>query len=368
MANTQTPFHPDHSSLITYLQHQQPNNNFVQQPLFITNYMQQPMQNPKDISNPTTAFDMALALMSKAFQLNNITPTNDNQRSSSNPCYSQIAQSGMNIDQDRHMLMVDDNIGNQFRPNAMHNVRNQIVLNVSQNLGVQNVGYQNRLSVILEIANHHVNRNVVIALAEGNGNGINYNSIRCYNCRGMGHLASNSTVKPRKQDAAYLQQQLQISQEEEAGVKVNCILKNNLQQASTSGTQSDKAHVYDIDGSAKVHNYDNCYDNEIFNMFIQEEQYTELLKPIPEPHQVPHNDNNVISEVSSVEQSGGTVEQHHANVEETRVLYDSLYYNLAIEVKKVNSVNRKLKETNADLTTELARYKNQEKCFGISQE
>nr|GEZ77301.1 hypothetical protein [Tanacetum cinerariifolium] len=49
------------------------------------------------------------------------------------------------------------------------------------------------------------------------------------------------------------------------------------------------------------------------------------------------------------------VEQHPANFEETRALYDSLYQNLAVEVEKVNSVNRKLKETNADLTTELAR-------------
>nr|GFB93943.1 hypothetical protein [Tanacetum cinerariifolium] len=68
------------------------------------------------------------------------------------------------------------------------------------------------------------------------------------------------------------------------------------------------------DRSAEVHNYENCYDDEIFNMFTQEVQYTELLEPIPEPHQVPHNDNNVISEDSSVEQSGGTVEQHPANV------------------------------------------------------
>nr|GFB83021.1 hypothetical protein [Tanacetum cinerariifolium] len=81
--------------------------------------MQQPRQNPEDISNLTTAFDMVFALMSKEFQLNNITPTNDNQMSSSNPCYSQIAQPGMNIDQDRQMLMVDDKVGNQFRPNAM---------------------------------------------------------------------------------------------------------------------------------------------------------------------------------------------------------------------------------------------------------
>nr|GEZ11033.1 hypothetical protein [Tanacetum cinerariifolium] len=107
-------------------------------------------------------------------------------------------------------------------------------------------------------------------------------------------------------------------------VNANCILMANLQQASTS-----------------------------------EDQYTELLEPILEPHQVPQNDNNVISEVSCVEQSGGTVEQHPANVEETRALYDSLYNNLAIEVEKVNTIHCKLSKTNAELTTELARYKNQ---------
>nr|GFA40377.1 hypothetical protein [Tanacetum cinerariifolium] len=99
-----------------------------------------------------------------------------------------------------------------------------------------------------------------------------------------------------------------------------------------------KLSSYDSDGSAEVHDYENCDDNEIFNMFTQEEQYTELLEPIPDQHQVPRNDNIVISE------------------------------NLAFEVEKVNSINRKLKETNADLTTELARFKNQEKCSEISQE
>ncbi|GJX95839.1 retrovirus-related pol polyprotein from transposon TNT 1-94 [Tanacetum coccineum] len=330
MANTQTPFYPDQSSLITNLQHPQPNNNFVPQPSFNTNYMQQPMQNPEDISDPTTALDMALELMSKAFQLNNTTPTNNNQRSSSNPCYSQIAQSGMNIDQDRQMLMVDDNVGNQFRQNAVQNVGHLVGQNAVQNQGIQNVGNQNGLSVVPGIANQHGNGNVVAARAEGNSNGINGNPIRCYNCQGEGHYASNCTVKPRKRDAAYLQTQLQIAQKEEAGIQLNseefdfmaaagaydeieevnanCTLKDNLQQASTLGTQTDNAPVYDSDGSAEC----------------------------------------------------GTVEQHPANVEETRVLYDSLYNNLAIEVENVNSVNRKLRETNAELTTKLARYKNQE--------
>nr|GFC14413.1 hypothetical protein [Tanacetum cinerariifolium] len=135
-------------------------------------------------------------------------------------------------------------------------------------------------------------------------------------------------------------------------VNANCILMANLQQASSSGTQTDSAPVYDSDGSAEVYeNYDN---NEIFNLFTQEEQYTELLEPITEPQQVPQNDNNVISEVTDVEQDGEPVEPHSANFKETRALYESLYQNLAVEVEKINSVNHKLKETNADLTTELA--------------
>nr|GFC24531.1 hypothetical protein [Tanacetum cinerariifolium] len=183
---------------------------------------------------------------------------------------------------------------------------------------------------------------------------------------GVGHFARNYTVRLRRRDAAYLQTQLLIAQKEEAGIQLQDEKFDLMAQALTSGTQTDKALVYDSDGSAEAHNYENCYDNEIFNMFTQEEQYTELLEPIPEPHQIPKNDNNVFCKVSSMEQSGRTVEQHPANVEETPVLYDSLYNNLTLKVEKVNTVNRKLKETNAELSTELARFKNQEKCFEIS--
>nr|GEX38257.1 hypothetical protein [Tanacetum cinerariifolium] len=87
-------------------------------------------------------------------------------------------------------------------------------------------------------------------------------------------------------------------------VNANCILMANLQHASISSTQFDKALVYDTDGSAEVQLIDNCYDNEIFNMFTQEEQYTNLLEPIPEPQLVPHNDNHVTYVAPSMVQSG----------------------------------------------------------------
>nr|GEW72350.1 hypothetical protein [Tanacetum cinerariifolium] len=166
------------------------------------------------------------------FKVNAI-PTNNNQRSSLIPHNSQIAQPGMNTSQDIKMQMVDDNVENQYG-----------------------------------------NGNVVTVPAEGNSNGINGNLIRCYNCRGEGYYASNYTVTPRKRDAVYLQQQLQIAQEEEAWiqstqeefefmatadayeenerVKVNCTSEDTLQHASTSGTQSDNDPVYDSDGSTWI--------------------------------------------------------------------------------------------------------------------
>nr|GFB66294.1 hypothetical protein [Tanacetum cinerariifolium] len=82
---------------------------------FNQNFLQQPMTNPEDITDPTTAMNMALALMAKAFKLNYSTPTNNNQRISSNPRNRQIAQPGMNMGQDRQMQMIGGNGGNQFR-------------------------------------------------------------------------------------------------------------------------------------------------------------------------------------------------------------------------------------------------------------
>nr|GFD43017.1 hypothetical protein [Tanacetum cinerariifolium] len=107
---------------------------------------------------------------------------------------------------------------------------------VAQNPRVQNVGTQNGLIGFQGngIQNQIRNGNLVAARAEGNAAGQNANQIRCYNCRGLGHY-----------------------------------------QASSSGTQTDSAPIYDSNGSAEVHeSHDN---NEIFNMFTQEEQYTELL-------------------------------------------------------------------------------------------
>nr|GEX53795.1 hypothetical protein [Tanacetum cinerariifolium] len=214
---------------------------------FNQTYLQQPMPNPENITDPTTAMNMALALMAKAFKLNYSTPTNNNQRISSNPRNRQIAQP-------ENPTGYNDVIGNQVIQNVVQNPRVQNVGNQNALIGVQGNGNQNQIG----------NGNLVAARAEGNAAGQNGNQIRCYNCRGV--------------EEEYDLMAAAADLDEIKEVNANCILMANLQQASTSGTQTESAPVYDTDGSADV--YENCDDNEIFNMFTQEEQYTELLEPI----------------------------------------------------------------------------------------
>nr|GFA02202.1 hypothetical protein [Tanacetum cinerariifolium] len=231
--------------------------------------------------------------------LNNLQPEWSRHRISSNLRNRQIAQPNMNLGQDRQMQMVGGiRNGNQNQIGNGNLVAARAEGNAAGKNGNQIRCYNCR-GVGNAKQNQNGNGNLVAARAKGNTTGQNGNQIRCYNCRGVGHFARNCTVRPSKRDAAYLQTQLLIAKKEEAGIQLqakefhliaattdldeieevnaNCILMANLQQTSTSGTQTDKAPVYDSDGSSEVHNYENCYDNEIFNMFTQEEQYIELL-------------------------------------------------------------------------------------------
>ncbi|GJR05510.1 hypothetical protein Tco_0528494 [Tanacetum coccineum] len=102
MANSNNPFnypvfHQDQPSPSTYMQQPNPSTTTITHNPSIQprNYMQQPMPNPKDITDPTTAMNMALVLMAKAFKLNYSTPTNNNKRISSNPRNRQICSTGL---------------------------------------------------------------------------------------------------------------------------------------------------------------------------------------------------------------------------------------------------------------------------------
>nr|GFD15279.1 Gag-Pol polyprotein [Tanacetum cinerariifolium] len=91
---------------------------------------------------------------------------------------------------------------------------------------------------------------------------------------GLGHYARNCTARPRRRDAAYLQTQLLIAQKEEAGIQLY-------------------AEEYDLMAAAAD------------------------LDEIKEV-----NANCIL--MANLQQALSSVEQHSANFEETRALYESL--------------------------------------------
>ncbi|GKB19012.1 hypothetical protein Tco_0852935 [Tanacetum coccineum] len=271
------------------------------------NYMQQLIDNPEDISDPKTAMNMALVLMANAFKLNYTRATNNTQRISSNLHNRKIAQQG-----------------NPIRYNACQHTVNQIGQNAGQNEGIQNIGNQNGLIVVLAVGNQ--NENIIAAQEENNGSGNNSNQIRCYNCRG-----EEAVMQLQAEEFDLIDDAADCEEIEE--VNAICILMANLQQASTSG-----------------------------------EQYTKLLESSMETYMVQQDDSNVILANPNMDLSGGQVEQHPTIIKETHAFYESLYNNLVIEVEKVNTINHETREANEKLTAELARYKGQEKHFKFNQE
>nr|GEV22394.1 hypothetical protein [Tanacetum cinerariifolium] len=197
-------------------------------------------------------------------------------------------------------------------------------IQVAQNAGVQSGGNQNGLVVVPGIANQNGTGNIVAIRAEGSGN------------------RNQARIQLQAEEFDFMAATGDLDEIEE--VNTNCILMANLQHASTSGTQFDKAPVYDIDGSPDVQLKDNCYDNEIFIMFTQEEQYTDLLEPILEPQIVPQNDNHVTSVAPSMVQSGGIEETSSAPNEETHAHQETAYRNLVDQVAQVERLLAQLRD------------------------
>nr|GEW87886.1 integrase, catalytic region, zinc finger, CCHC-type, peptidase aspartic, catalytic [Tanacetum cinerariifolium] len=223
------------------------------QPSFNQNYMQQPMPNPEDITDLTTAMNMALALMAKAFKLNYSTPTNNNQRISSNP-------------------------RNLNGYNAVQNVGNQVAQNAIQNPRIQNVVQGN--------ANQNLNGNGTLVAARAKCNSTGHNGIQL--------------------------------QAEEFDLMVAAA---------------------DLD--------------EI-------EEYTELLEPIPESHQVPQNDNNVISEKS--------VYQEHCLSKKINALHLSFGKQIMTLNEEILDLNKQLSKEKSTVSFLLKEKKRLKSDFKICED
>ncbi|GJR49923.1 hypothetical protein Tco_0488540 [Tanacetum coccineum] len=152
-------------------------------------------------------------LMAKAFKLNYSTPTNNNHRISSNPRNRQIAQ-------------------------PVQNVGNQVVQDAVQNQGFQ---------ILVLRMGELVFRNI------GKENGVAARPRLSFDC---------SKESRNQHPAEEFDLMVAIADLEEIEeVNENYILMANLQQASTSGTQTDNAPPSMIQNDQLSYTtYDNCYE------------------------------------------------------------------------------------------------------------
>nr|GEW80021.1 hypothetical protein [Tanacetum cinerariifolium] len=210
MAHSQNSFnfpttHKDQSSSRTHPQQSFPiNKKYNPQPPLNQNFMQPPMTSLEYITDLTEAMNAARILFAKAFQL--FAPTNNNQRTSSNPRNRQIAQPVMNMGQDRRIQNVGGNGGNQF---------GQYDGQVAQN----HDGNQNGLVVIPGIANQSGTGNVVATRAEGTGIG---NQASLYN----GNLLLKEHEPPTVYDS---EETLELAQESREKIR---LLKKEIKLAN----------------------------------------------------------------------------------------------------------------------------------------
>nr|GEU75310.1 hypothetical protein [Tanacetum cinerariifolium] len=262
----------DQSSSSTHLEQSFPiNNKYNLQPSLNQNFMQPPMNSLEDINDPTEAMNAALIFFAKAFQLT--TPTNNNQRTSSNPHNSQIAQPVINMSQDRQIQNVGGNGGNQFGQYTGQVAQNQQWYNAWQN----------------GIANQNGTGNVVAVRAEGIGN---RNQARCYNYRGLGHIARNCTARPRRRDAAYLQTQLLIAQKEEAGIQLQVeefdfmAVVENKKLRHDFKTREDKFLDKEVDLEAKI--------KDLENILLKRDQTVQTMHMLnPKPDSFYHSNQKI---------------------------------------------------------------------------
>ncbi|GKC74643.1 hypothetical protein Tco_1120526 [Tanacetum coccineum] len=106
-------------------------------------------------------------------------------------------------------------------------------------------------------------------------------------------------------------------------VNAKCILMANLQQASTSGTQTDNALVYDSDGSAELH--DTIYEKDKLRaqLFDKVSEQRDITKGVdnsantrrPQPRSNTKNDRvPSASKSSCIKNKEVEVEEHHRNL------------------------------------------------------
>ncbi|GKD25889.1 integrase, catalytic region, zinc finger, CCHC-type containing protein [Tanacetum coccineum] len=222
--------------------------------------------------------------------------------------------------------------------------------------------------------------------------------IRCYNCRGEGHIARQCTQLKRVHNLEWFKEKMQLAQAQEARValdeehiafledKGKRVNSDPAAQALTTNVifKTDGIDAFDSDvdeaptksaafmanlsnyGSdvlSEVPNYNTFHDNIVFEHNVQEMQYSEQPVIDDDLNIKITSDNNVISYDQYLKESKYEVFQSIASPDQQNEMIIFVIKEMSSQVAKCNAVNQENKTVNESLTAELERCKEQINFF-----
>ncbi|GJY28409.1 reverse transcriptase domain-containing protein [Tanacetum coccineum] len=292
-------------------------------------------------------------------------------------------------------------INNQFR--TSFNPRTQAIIQNDQ-VTVQNVqGRQSQGYADNATKNQVTGARVVNIVGDAGAN--QPRVIRCYNCKGEGHIAKQCTAKKRVKDSEWFKDKMLLTQAQEAGVVLNKeqqdfladrLKENNdcddLQLHTTTNFKADhvNAYVLNCDDQAtvsaifmaslssagslnddtvtptydsnklfEVSHYDTYHDDAVLNSVVQEMKYNE--------HSVSHDDsypeltsdnNNVISYVEYMVTIQDEADHYVPPPVENKDMMLFVIDQMKSQVDHCKTVNQEAKSVNDSFSTELEKYKH----------
>ncbi|GJU93326.1 retrovirus-related pol polyprotein from transposon TNT 1-94 [Tanacetum coccineum] len=216
--------------------------------------------------------------------------------------------------------------------------------------------------------------------------------IRCYNCKGEGHITKQCTQPKRAKNSEWVKDKMLLAQAEEAGVALDeerlAFLADTWERADSCTnvralTTTAIFQTYDIDAFdsdcdevltasavfmenftsydsnvlSEVPNYDTYHDNNVFDQSVYEMHYSKQPIFVNDSNIKITSDNNVISYDQYLKENENEVVYSTTSPKQQDAMIMSVIEEISNQVSKCNAVNQENKIVNESLTVKLERYK-----------